>query len=83
MLNGNNFDELTENDFDALLTALQSALHELLGHRFFKPQLAHADIAAWHPSKNMPCFLTTHIVSNNPQYNGQAGCEQNLRFSEN
>lgn len=53
MLFGNNFDELTENDFDALLTALQSALHELLGHRFFKPQLAHADIAAWHPSKNI------------------------------
>jgi hypothetical protein len=53
MLFGNNFDELTENDFDALLTALQSSLHELLGHRFFKPQLATADIAAWHPSKNI------------------------------
>ncbi len=53
MLFGNNFDELTENDFEALLTALQSSLHELLGHRFFKTQLAHADIAAWHPSKNI------------------------------
>ncbi len=53
MLFGNNFDELQESDFDALLTALQSALYELTGHKFFKPQLAHADIAAWHPSKNI------------------------------
>jgi len=29
------------------------SLQELLGHKFFKPQLAHADIAAWHPSKNI------------------------------
>lgn len=53
MLFGNNFDELEEKDFDALLTALQASLQELLGHKFFKPQLAHADIAAWHPSKNI------------------------------
>lgn len=53
MLFGNNFDELQESDFDALLTALQSALYELTGRKFFKPQLAHADIAAWHPSKNI------------------------------
>lgn len=53
MLFGNNFDELEEKDFDALLTAIQATLQELLGHRFFKPQLAHADIAAWHPSKNI------------------------------
>jgi hypothetical protein len=53
MLFGNNFDELTENDFDALLTALQAALYELTGHKFFKSQLAQADIAAWHPSKNI------------------------------
>lgn len=53
MLFGNNFDELAENDFDALLTALQGSLYELTGIKFFKPQLAHADIAAWHPSKNI------------------------------
>ena len=53
MLFGNNFDELEEKDFDALLTAIQASLQELLGHKFFKPQLAHADIAAWHPSKNI------------------------------
>ena len=53
MLFGNNFDELSECDFDELLTKLQTALQELLGHRFFKPQLAHADVSAWHPSKNI------------------------------
>lgn len=53
MLFGNNFDELQESNFDALLAALQAAIHELTGHKFFKPQLAHADIAAWHPSKNI------------------------------
>lgn len=53
MLFGNNFDELEEKDFDALLVAIQASLHELLGHKFFRPQIAHADIAAWHPSKNI------------------------------
>ena len=53
MMFGNNFDELEEKDFDALLTAIQATLQELLGHKFFKTQLAHADIAAWHPSKNI------------------------------
>lgn len=53
MLFGNNFDELEEKDFDALLTAIQATLYELLGHKFFKAQLARADIAAWHPSKNI------------------------------
>jgi len=53
MLFGNNFDELTENDFEPLLTALQDAIYELLGHKFFKNQLATADVGAWHPSKNV------------------------------
>jgi len=53
MLFGNNFDELEEKDFEALLTAIQATLYELLGHRFFKEVIAHADIAAWHPSKNI------------------------------
>lgn len=53
MLFGNNFDELTESDFDALLTAIQGSLHELLGFKFFKWQLAQADVSAWHPSKNI------------------------------
>jgi hypothetical protein len=53
MLFGNNFDELSESDFEELLNKLQPALQELLGHRFFKPQLANADVSAWHPSKNI------------------------------
>lgn len=53
MLFGNNFDELVEDDFDALLISLQSKLQEMLGHRFFKHQLAGADIGTWHPSKNI------------------------------
>lgn len=53
MLFGNNFDELEEKDFDALVTAIQASLQELLGHKFFKSQIVHADIAAWHPSKNI------------------------------
>lgn len=53
LLFGNNFDELTENDFDQLLTVLQEKLYELLGYRFFRPVLAKADIGAWHPSKNV------------------------------
>lgn len=53
MLYGNNFDELTESGFEALLTKLQAALQELLGHKFFTVQLAHADVSAWHPSKNI------------------------------
>jgi hypothetical protein len=53
MLYGNNFDELTESDFDALLTKLQAALQELLGHKFFTTQLANADVSTWHPSKNI------------------------------
>jgi hypothetical protein len=53
LLFSNNFDELTEADFDKLLDRLQSKLHELLGHKFFKWQLAQADVGAWHPSKNI------------------------------
>lgn len=53
MLYGNNFDELTESDFERLIEALQVALYELLDHRFFKHQLANAEVSAWHPSKNI------------------------------
>lgn len=53
LLFGNNFDELVEEDFDALLVALQDKLQEMTGHRFFKRQLAKAEIGAWHPSKNI------------------------------
>lgn len=53
MLFKQNFDELVEADFEKLLSALQEALLELTGHRFFKHQLAQADIGSWHPSKNI------------------------------
>ena len=53
MLFNNNFDELTEDDFEPLVEALQAKLYELLGYRFFKSQLAGADIGAWHASKNV------------------------------
>jgi hypothetical protein len=50
---GNNFDELTEADFEQVLTSLQQKLFELLSHRFFKQQLAQAEVGALHPSKNI------------------------------
>lgn len=50
---GNNFDELAEVDFESLLKALQQSLSELLGQRFFAEQLMNANVAAWHPSKNI------------------------------
>lgn len=49
----NNVDELEEKDFETLLEALQSKLYELTRHRFFRQELAHADVGAWHPSKNI------------------------------
>lgn len=49
----NNFDELTEDDFEAVLKALQGKVYELLGYKFFIQQLADADVNAWHPSKNV------------------------------
>lgn len=53
LLFGNNFDELCDADFEALLSILQDRLLELTGHRFFKQQLAQADIGSWHSSKNI------------------------------
>lgn len=53
LLFDSNFDELVEEDFEALLTVLQGKLLELVGSRFSKRQLAEADIGTWHPSKNI------------------------------
>ncbi len=53
LLLGNNFDELVDTDFEQIVTALQSKLNELLNYKFFKWQLAKADVGAWHPSKNI------------------------------
>lgn len=53
MVFGNNFEELTEDDFELLLGSLQDALSELAGYRFELEQLASASVIAWHPSKNI------------------------------
>ena len=53
LLFDSNFDELVEDDFEALLTVLQEKLLELVGYKFFKHQFAEADIGTWHPSKNI------------------------------
>ena len=53
LLFGNNFDELKESDFPAVLTALQKSLLALLGVQFPADVLAGADVSAWHVSKNI------------------------------
>lgn len=53
MLFGNNFDELVDEDFDKLITAVQSCLKELVGYTFNREQLSQADVGSWHPSKNI------------------------------
>jgi len=61
LLFGNNFDELEDADFEALLNILQERLLELTGHRFFRRQLAMAEVGSWHPSKNI-VFWITHLA---------------------
>lgn len=53
MLYESNFDELADADFEQLITTLRNKLQELIGYRFFKHQLASAEVGAWHPSKNI------------------------------
>lgn len=53
MLFNNNFDELTEDDFNPLIQVLRQKLFELVGFHFFSRQLEAADVGAWHPSKNI------------------------------
>lgn len=53
LLYGNNFDELGDEDFDLVLTALHQRLKEM-GVLVFKKQLENARVSAWHFSKNMP-----------------------------
>lgn len=53
MLFGNNFDELTESDFEPLIQILKERLNELIGCRYFNVQLTHCEVGAWHPSKNI------------------------------
>lgn len=53
MIFGNNFDEITEQHLDQLVTAIQDTLFELIGRKFFRGQLLQADLGAWHPCKNI------------------------------
>ena len=53
MLYNQNFDEVTEADFEPIIAALQQCLFELTGHRFFPHQLKEAEVNAWHPCKNV------------------------------
>jgi hypothetical protein len=53
MLYGNNFDELTDDDFEQLISVLQDKLRELLSYSFSRNQLSNADVGSWHPSKNI------------------------------
>lgn len=53
LLFGNNFDELTENDFTQVVALLQSRLKEM-GVCVFTKTLENAPISAIHYSKNMP-----------------------------
>lgn len=50
---GNNFDELVEDDREALLDALQRALEQMVGFRFPVEQLARAAVRRWDVSKNI------------------------------
>lgn len=53
MLFGNNFDELTEKDFETLVRVIIEKLYEMIGHMFFPDQIRNALVSAWHPSKNI------------------------------
>jgi hypothetical protein len=66
MLFKNNFDELTEDDFEPLLEAIQDKLEELIGIRYLKAQLAHCEVSSWHPSKNVVFldYISVQMVLN-------------------
>lgn len=53
LLFGNNFDELQENDFEAIANKLQTALKSM-GIRIFYERLITAPVSAIHYSKNIP-----------------------------
>lgn len=53
LLYGNNFDELTDNDFDAVIDKLEKVL-KTMGIRVFHKLLLVAPVSAIHYSKNIP-----------------------------
>lgn len=65
LLYGNNFDELTDKDFDLVAVALQQRLRDM-GVLVFKQNIEKAPVSAWHFSKNMTMqdFTTCSMVLN-------------------
>jgi len=63
LLFGNNFDELTIEDFDAVTKLLQNRLKEM-GVMVFMPLLENAPVSAIHYSKNIPLTdgATPHLL---------------------
>ena len=59
MLFGNNFDELTDNNFPILITRLNNTLKEM-GVFVFEDKLINAPVSAIHFSKNIP--LTDYTI---------------------
>ena len=59
MLFGNNFDELTDNNFPILITRLNNTLKEM-GVFVFENNLTNASVSAIHFSKNIP--LTDYTI---------------------
>ena len=53
LLYGNNFSEVEEEDFTAILMALRARIDELTGHKFTLFELADANVGSWHPCKNI------------------------------
>jgi len=53
LLFGNNFDELTQNDFTPVVTLLKSRLREM-GVLIFTQVIENASVSAIHYSKNIP-----------------------------
>ena len=54
LIHGNNFDELSDVDFDKVVSKLQKILKEQMGVWIFEDILANAPISTVHYSKNMP-----------------------------
>jgi hypothetical protein len=69
LLYGNNFEELTDNDFESLLDLLAERLQTLLHYRFLRHELSGANVVGWHPSKNIiftdytSCLTVLNTVS--------------------
>lgn len=53
LIYGNNFEELSTQDFEKTIDILQSKLNLLTGYIFSKDELKNSEVTTWHPSKNI------------------------------